>query len=131
MQTAEEMLQNPYRKYVDKYLKTKGLRKTMATLNRLIRGPLRRYVELSTIVRKNIASCFVPVIVLHSPSIFYLRAKLALEKPAGLEVKVKSGADEPNAPTGDGVSKSGDASVPTAVRVEQPFHYHPHLQGKV
>ena len=33
---------NPYRKYVEKYLKTRGLRKTMSTLNRLIRGPLRR-----------------------------------------------------------------------------------------
>lgn len=33
---------NPYRKYVDKYLKTKGLRKTMQFLHRLIRGPLRR-----------------------------------------------------------------------------------------
>ncbi len=40
--TVEEMTLNPYRKYVEKYLKTKGLRKTMATLNRLIRGPLRR-----------------------------------------------------------------------------------------
>lgn len=33
---------SPYRKYVDKYLKTKGLRKTMYFLNRVIRGPLRR-----------------------------------------------------------------------------------------
>ena len=29
-------------KYVDQHLKTKGLRKTMAFLQRLIRGPLRR-----------------------------------------------------------------------------------------
>jgi hypothetical protein len=33
---------NPYMKYVDQHLKTKGLRKTMAFLQRLIRGPLRR-----------------------------------------------------------------------------------------
>ena len=38
----EAVAANPYRKYVDKYLKTKGLRKTMQFLHRLIRGPLRR-----------------------------------------------------------------------------------------
>ena len=36
------LVSNPYRKYVEKYLKTKGLRKTMAFLQRLVRGPLRR-----------------------------------------------------------------------------------------
>jgi hypothetical protein len=38
----EPTLERQYRNYVDKYLKTKGLRKTMSSLNRLIRGTLRR-----------------------------------------------------------------------------------------
>ena len=36
------LVSNPYRRYVDKNLKVKGLRKTMISLQRLIRGPLRR-----------------------------------------------------------------------------------------
>ncbi len=110
-QTAEEMLQNPYRKYVEKYLKTKGLRKTMATLNRLIRGPLRR-----------------AKLALERPAGMREAAEAAraFQKQRRAAAAAAAAANSAADDEGNGSNNSGSA----AVNEEQPpFHYHPHLQG--
>lgn len=42
IENVELFRESPYRKFVDRHLKIKGLRKTMSWLQTLIRGPLRR-----------------------------------------------------------------------------------------